>query len=237
MKMKIAIVDDQQKELARLYDFLKAELPSASYFSFSCGEDFLKTWQAGAYDLICLDMYMDGILGIDVARVVRETDPDIRLVFCTTSNEFASESYEVGANYYLHKPISESGVKKMLQMIRLEDYEISRFLRFADGQRVVLRNILYTEYYNHTIIIHCKNQEEVQTRMSQTEWETILSEFSYFYSCSKGIVVNFYEVVKPQDGIFLMSDGSQVTISRRKSKDSLEAYASFRFELMRKEMQ
>ena len=38
---------------------------------------------------------MDGILGIDVARKVHEEDMDVRLVFCTTSNEFACESYEV----------------------------------------------------------------------------------------------------------------------------------------------
>ena len=38
---------------------------------------------------------MDGILGIDVARKVHEEDMDVRLVFFTTSNEFACESYEV----------------------------------------------------------------------------------------------------------------------------------------------
>ena len=35
------------------------------------------------------------------------------------------------------------------------------------------------------------------------------------------------------DGLFLMSDGSQVPISRRKAKDVAERYASFRFQLMR----
>ncbi len=232
--MKIALVDDQVDELERLHRILQQELSSAKYFTFSSGEEFLKTWNEGAYDLVCLDVFMEGMLGIDVARKVRDTDMDVRIVFCTTSNEFASESYEVGANYYLHKPISVESVSRMLKMIRLDHYETNRFIRLADGQRVVLRNIIYTEYYNHSIIIHCKNNQDIQTRMSQTDWETLLSEYSYFYSSSKGIVVNFHEIAKQENGMFLMNDGSQVPISRRKTKDSLEAFAQFRFEQIRK---
>lgn len=233
--MKIALVDDQVDELERIFTILHKELPTAKYFTFTSGEDFFKTWNEGAYDLVILDVFMKGMLGIDVARKVRDTDMDVRIVFCTTSNEFASESYEVGANYYLHKPVSEKSVSKMLKMIRLDHYEVNRFIRLADGQRVVLRNVIYSEYYNHTIIVHCKNGVDIQTRMSQTDWETILSEHSYFYSCSKGIVVNFHEITKSETSMFLMSDGTQVPISRRKAKDALEAFASFRFDMMRKE--
>ena len=185
------------------------------------------------YDLIIVDVFMPGTIGIDVARKIREVDMDVRLVFCTTSNEFASESYEVAANYYLHKPVSIDSIQRMLKMIRLDQYEHNRFLRLADGQRVILRNIIYTEYHNHTILIHCKNGENIQTRMSQMDWAALLSEHTYLYSTSKGIVANFYEVSKLEDGLFLMSDGSQVPISRRKAKEVSERYATFRFQLMR----
>ena len=231
--MKIALIDDQPDMLERLYSILKEELPSANYFTFSSGEDFLQTWSEGAYNLIVLDMFMPGLLGIDVARAIRDTDLDVRLVFCTTSNEFASESYEVAANYYLQKPISNESIKRMLKMARLDHYENNRFVRLPDGQRVVLRNIIYTEYYNHSILIHCKNNETIQTRMSQTDWETLLQEHDYLCSTSKGIVANFYEVAKIEDGVFWMNDGSQVPISRRKLKEITEKYTSFRFQLMR----
>ena len=231
--MKIALVDDQPEELKRLYAALKKELPGAKYFTFSSGETFLDTWHEGAYDLVILDMFMDKILGIEVARIIRETDLDIRLVFCTTSNEFASESYEVGANYYLHKPISETSIQRMLKMIRLGEYESNRFIRLPDGQRLVLHSVVYSEYYNHSIIIHCKNGTTLQTRMSQKDWEALLSEYDYFYSCSKGILVNFHHIEKQENGTFLMSDGAKVPISRRKTKEALESFATFRFQQMR----
>lgn len=232
--MRVALVDDTQEERQILSAILDEELPQADVFTFTDGESFLKDWENNTYDLILLDIYMDEMLGVDVARKVRETDLDVRIVFCTTSNEFASESYEVGANYYLQKPVSINSFQRMLKMIRLDDYELNRFITLPDGQKIVLRNITYTEYYNHSIIIHSKKRADLQTRMSQTEWESLLSEYNFFYSCSKGLVVNFYEVEKVEDNLFLLKNGAQVPISRRKAKDALESYAHFRFEGMRK---
>ena len=232
--MRVALVDDTQEERQILSVILDEELPQADVFTFTDGESFLKDWENNTYDLILLDIYMDEMLGVDVARKVRETDLDVRIVFCTISNEFASESYEVGANYYLQKPVSINSFQRMLKMIRLDDYELNRFITLPDGQKIVLRNITYTEYYNHSIIIHSKKRADLQTRMSQTEWESLLSEYNFFYSCSKGLVVNFYEVEKVEDNLFLLKNGAQVPISRRKAKDALESYAHFRFEGMRK---
>lgn len=232
--MRIALIDDTPMELEILTDIVKAELPHADVYTFPSGELFLEAWKDNSYDLILLDIYMTEMLGVDVARKVRETDLDVRLVFCTTSNEFASESYEVGANYYLQKPVSTTSFQRMLKMIRLDAYEENRFITLPDGQRIVLRNITYTEYHNHSIIIHSKKRADLQTRMSQTEWESLLAEHHFLCSCSKGILVNFYEVDKQEDGMFVLKDGSFVPISRRKTKEILEAFAHFRFEQMRK---
>ena len=232
--MRVALVDDTPEELQILSGILDKELPQAEVSMFSSGESFLKEWENNTYDLILLDIYMEEMLGVDVARKIRETDFDVRIVFCTTSNEFASESYEVGANYYLQKPVSATSFQRMLKMIRLDDYEMNRFITLPDSQKIVLRNITYTEYYNHTIIIHSKKRADLQTRMSQMEWEALLSEYKFLYSCSKGLVVNFHEVENTEDGMFVLKNGEQVPISRRKAKDALEAYAHFRFEEMRK---
>ena len=232
--MKVALVDDTPEELQLISRIIEEELPQAELFTFANGESFLKNWENNSYDLILLDIYMGELLGVDVARKVRETDLDVRIVFCTTSNEFASESYEVGANYYLQKPVSTISFQRMLKMIRLDDYEKNRFITLPDGQKIVLRNITYTEYYNHSIIIHSKKRADLQTRMSQTDWESLLSEYQFLYPCSKGIVVNFHEVDRYEDGMFFLKNNEMVPISRRKSKDVLEAFAHFRFEEMRK---
>ncbi len=76
---------------------------------FSSGEDFLGAFTPGKYDLIFLDIYMDGITGMETAKRIRQTDHDCRIIFITISPEFAVESYNVNASFYLLKPIGKDG--------------------------------------------------------------------------------------------------------------------------------
>ena len=72
--------------------------------AFPSGEAFLASYRPGLFDLIILDIFMKEITGMDTARKIRESDQTVRIVFSTSSNDFASESYEVNACYYLKKP-------------------------------------------------------------------------------------------------------------------------------------
>ena len=71
---------------------------------------------------------MDGMNGIEAAAEVRKEDRSVRLVFVTTSNDFAAESYSLRADYYLLKPYVHEDILKALSIINLEDYERQRVL-------------------------------------------------------------------------------------------------------------
>ena len=238
--MRVAIVDDDRELLESLSSHISKALlaigdNSKKISTFQSGEDFLALFKAGDFDLIVLDIFMGGILGIDVARKVRESDSDVRLVFCTTSNEFASESYEVNAHYYLHKPFTEKNVKSMLDRLGLDSYEFAKHITLSNGQSVILRNVIYTEYFGHNVTIHCKRGEDIVARVLHSEVESLLCENSYFSCCTKGVVVNFHEVTSLNGNDFTMSNGDMVPISRRKSKEVVDAYTKFKFDQLRKE--
>ena len=171
-----------------------------------------------------------------IARVIRETDPNVCLVFASTSNEFASESYEVNACYYLHKPFLKQQVLAMLDRIGQQSHEVSRTVLLPNEKKVLLRSIIYADYASHRVTLHCKKDETITLRVPFQEIEQLLCHYSYFYSPCKGIVVNFYEVCGQPGTVFSMSDGSLIPISRRKSADVLCAYSSFCFDKIRKEM-
>lgn len=239
--MKIAHVDDCQQELDELSEIINRKLDAAGDTEhkidmFHSGEEFLSTWRTGLYDLVILDVFMAGIDGIALAHEIRKTDRDVRIVFCTSSNEFAAESYAVKAHFYLHKPYSEMQIDEMLSRLDLENYELRRAVTLPDGQRIILRNVFYTEYCNHQLVIHCKHGKDIRGRITQTDAEAIFCAYSYFLVCSKGIIVNLYEVESQSNGIFHMSNGATIPISRRKSKEVLSAFADFRFEKMRREV-
>lgn len=98
---------------------------------FSSGEEFLGAFTAGKYDLIFLDIYMDGITGMETAKRIRRADHGCRIIFITTSPEFAVESYDVSASFYLLKPIEKNGVFAALDRCGLQDAERTRAVEVA----------------------------------------------------------------------------------------------------------
>lgn len=239
--MRIAIVDDLPQEAQKLRQILTQEFHNTHtdihrLEVFPSAEALFAVWQPDTFDLILLDIFMGGMTGVEAAHKIRETDDTVRLVFCTTSNEFASESYSVGASYYLHKPYDTADIRRMITRVRPRDYELTRYVLLPDGQKLILRDIIYSEYINHVITIHRKKGQSTQTRMSQGALEELLAEDSYLISCSKGLLVNLHEVTALENDMFTMSDGTRLPISRRKSKEVQKTYHDFLFRKMRKEM-
>ena len=100
--MKIAIVDDSSLDR----DFLKngleiifeeRNIENLEIQEFSSGEELLNYLRENPSDffhIIFMDIYMEDLTGVETAKAIRKTDEQVKIVFITTSNEFASESYE-----------------------------------------------------------------------------------------------------------------------------------------------
>lgn len=240
--MRIALIDDNRAQAETLLEMIRAELsgsgyPESSIDIFENGRAFLSRWQAGAYDIIILDILMDQPNGIETARQIRGTDSLVRLAFSTSSNEFASESYEVNAQYYLLKPPSKESVAAMLRRLDPESFERTQTLTLPDGRLILPRRILYTEYCNHVVTLYLKGAEPCRVRISQAGLENLLLPYKYLFSPVKGIILNFHEVLKMTGENFLLSSGQSIHITRRKYREAKEAYTRFRFEQMRKEVE
>ena len=241
--MKIALVDDEIVQLQLLQNLLSTELTAKLgqtphwIDAYHSGQSFLEHWHPGKYDVVILDIFMGGITGVDVAKKIRLTDTDVKLVFCSRSNEFAAESYQVNAQYYLVKPPTHGSISNMLQRLNLELIQLEQTVTLPDGNNVLLRNIIYTEYYNHVVTLHMKKGEPYRLRTNHTTMEELLTPCGFILSPSKGILVNFHEVSRCTEDSFIMSDGSPVPISRRKAKEIQAAYTKFHFRKMQSEVE
>ena len=76
--MRLAFVDDDYGEIKKLITMIDKELQGTVYSSctkqlFSTGETFLSVWKPGMYDIVFLDIFMDQLTGVDVARQIRKT--------------------------------------------------------------------------------------------------------------------------------------------------------------------
>ncbi len=238
--MKIALVDDEPLCREELQTALHSALATLGIAvnkidAFASANEFFEVWRAGDYDIIFLDIYMDAENGIELARKIRETDNDTLLAFCTSSNEFAAETYEVKAGYYLNKPVSEEKLTAMFHRINLLNIERNRMVKLPDGYRCLLRHILYTEYVNHTIVFHLKGSDPHIVYMSHADLEPLLLQYKNFKQVNKGCIVNFAMVKRIDGSVFTMQNGENVPISRRRLKEIGEAYTEYRFEKMSEE--
>lgn len=239
--MNFAIVDDEDIQLQRIKSLISDEIsvqqPNAVHRIdlFHSGQIFLEHWVPGAYDVIIMDIFMGGINGVDTAKKIRETDDEVRLVFCSRSNEFAAESYQVNAQYYLVKPATQGSIANMLARLNLDRIEKAKVVTLPDGHSLIARNILYTEYFNHVVSLYLEGGNIYRLRTSHSQIEELLIPLGYFCSPNKGIIVNLHEITNANDNCFTMTDGHVLPISRRKSKEIQATYIKFCFDKMRKD--
>lgn len=236
--MRAAIVDDRTDDRTILFRELDSVLRERGYSvdtidQFSSGEEFLASFTPGKYDLIFFDIYMGGINGIQAASEVRKTDKSVRLIFVTTSNDFAAESYSLRADYYLLKPFVHDDIVKALTIIDLADYEQQRVVTLPDNSTCLLHDIIFTEYYNHNIIVNLKGGRRKKFRASQTRMEEILCANDAFVTCTKGIIVNLEYVRRIEDGMISLGEKLQLPVSRRRMAEIRKAHAEFLFHQVR----
>ena len=110
--IRIAICDDLYNERNMIQSLLTSIQNEEQKLEFNItqyeeGEALLMDMEENLseFDLVILDIYMDGINGMETARKIRENDINIPIVFLTASPDFALESYDVNAFGYLLKPV------------------------------------------------------------------------------------------------------------------------------------
>lgn len=85
MDLRIAITDDLNSEREKLSSaiiapFSKVGLNVGNIDEYTSGEELLRQFSAGRYDLIFLDIYMGGMSGVETAKRIRASGRWIRML-------------------------------------------------------------------------------------------------------------------------------------------------------------
>ena len=171
--MNIAIVDDVAADRLRLERTLREynsiHSLDMAFCHFANGETLLKDYQPFRYAVIFIDIFMDGISGIETAEAIRKVDDDAVLVFLTTSEAHRPEAFSLFATAYLAKPYSDEQVYRTLDHIfRFRTDAESRFLFSFDRKDYSLRcaDIVSLEKDSNYLIVVDRNGRTYRTRMT-----------------------------------------------------------------------
>ena len=103
-------------------------------------------------------------------------------------------------------------------------------------QRILLDDFLYAETQNHRLIIHTL-KGDVATRLSFSDLMALLPKGGRFYMSGRSLLLNFSQVISvEEDGSVRLKNGSCLFCSRRKKKETKEAFMEYLFTCMRKGM-
>lgn len=214
--MEFAVCDDTAVDRSALSAMVRRycgqrEIP-ANISQFSCAEALLGEFAPGKYHVVFLDIYMPGLTGVEAARQLRRRDAGCMLVFTTTSEEHALESYSVYAAGYLWKPYSQGQLDETLDWCvqnlapRLQVYE---FISERERCQVPLREILFIEIYGRDAVLHTAKRSYTFHR-SLSEIEQELPE--EFLRCHRSYLVNMRHIARAEAADFLLKNGSRVPI-------------------------
>ncbi len=226
--MRVAIVDDESRERDTLRQYLsqyEAECAAGlEAVVFSSGDELLSGY-CRVYDILLLDIEMQGTNGMDTARKIRQQDADVVILFITNIAQYAISGYEVAATDYILKPISYYDFKmKFRRAVELaQQRSRCRFLlEFADGMRQVpVMEIAYVESYGHYLIYHV-GKEEIRARENISDCERKLKEYG-FCRIHKSYLVNLEHIVEIRAGSLLL-ENAELPVSRSYRENLVSAY-------------
>jgi two-component system, LytTR family, response regulator LytT len=232
--MRIAIVDDLETERALLKTRLERQLnlrgAEAEILEFDSGESFLEAEKEQRFTAAFLDIYMEGLSGMDAARELRKTDADCLLVFTTTSTDHALEGFQVRALHYLVKPFSEEELSGLLaeMLAKLPRLEPVLTVKVSGSDvRLRYRDIVSAEHFAHMINIRTTAGKTLATRQSFKAFTEPLKKDPRFFVCSRGVIVNLEHAADFQDAAFCMTDGSRVYVNQELLKPARQAFMEF----------
>lgn len=199
--------------------------------TYTSGEAFLENWPSKSYDLVFLDILMEGISGIEVARKIRETDSECLLIFISSSKEYALQSFEVRAFDYLLKPLSEEQFQKTMDLCQNELAKHIRYIEVKESRTLVkipLNEIIYTDYYNHYIQIHTAARL-IRSYQQFDVFSPLLLCYPQFLCCYRNCIVNMDHVDSVDKHDFVMENGERVPITRGNRNSIYQQYADYQF--------
>ena len=230
---RIAICDDDslqvsnlENQISRYFDELNIQYEIDGYYK---GDRLVKSMreQMDNYQLIFLDIEMEIINGIETAKLLRNLDKNFILIYVTSYEQYALESFEVSPFRYLIKPVSLEKLKVVLSDVLVELTAKQKFLFYQVGMehfQVILDNIvcLYSEF-GRKIHLELVDDSSVSFYGKISIIEEELPQ-THFVRVNSGTIINLDYVASFNRNDVTMVNGDCITVSRSRKKAVVAAY-------------
>lgn len=239
---RIAVVDDLERDRAwlaeKLADYMARERLEYELTAFASGEAFSAALEQGQrFNLVFMDIYMDGITGIEAAQTLRARDMDCKLVFLTTSEDFMRQGFSLNSAHYLIKPVKDEDFAQAMANCRLgRALQVPTLAVTVEGRtlEVDTRQIRYLEVQQRSVVLHT-TRGDLPLGRSFSAAAAPLERDRRFLLCFKGVLVNMDHIAAQTGDELRLDDGSILPIAPRRRREIRDVHI-FREKLANKKI-
>lgn len=215
--MRIAICEDNAKDAALLKRLVEDALRDGQYEGevdpYDSAEALLAAYGERRYAIVFLDIYLDGVDGMEAARRIRAQNEECAIIFVTVSESHAVEAYAVRAAHYLPKPVTRQKVDAALERCRIQLESMARYIEVISNRvtvRVALRDVLYIDAYSKTCVIHT-DTGTIRTYVAFDAMQAMVSG-APFVRCHRSYIVNMRRIKRLSEKEILMQNDVTIPI-------------------------
>lgn len=233
--IKIGLCDDNNLYLNQLQQTLslisKNKNIPIDILSFHSGEELINFTKKknNHFDIVFLEVLMDGIDGISTAKCLKLISPDTYTIFVTTSKEHALESYDVGAFHYILKPINfnklETAFLNLVNRVIINKKNIIYIKNNQDIYSLNLNNIIYFESSLRKLTAYSlSNETSFYEKLSNLE-SKLTSK--HFVRCHRSYLVNLDYIDSIVSSDIITTTGHNVPISKKYLKSVRDIFLEY----------
>jgi DNA-binding LytR/AlgR family response regulator len=238
--MRIAICDDNIIELANLEKTVFNLVESNLDFQGTTIKVFHSATDLLAYegiktdfDLFILDIIMPDMNGIELAEEIRKKNSDCKIIFLTTSPEYAIDSYGVNAYYYLIKPFDKDKLlpvlTKALSEVGIKNEQSIVIKDRGKLTRINLDRIEYIESRKHLVDFFLLGGVKAICSGPLNRFTDILAGDQRFIQCHNSFIVNMDFIATLVGKQFIMLNKTVIPVSRKVYPEVKTAYLDYFF--------
>lgn len=236
--MKVVIIDDEQSCRQALAELLNKSFPDIRIAGEAASLEEARDLISKAHpDLLFLDIQLPDGSGFELLEDIASFE--FHVIFVTAYDQYAIQAIRHSAIDYLMKPVDPSeliaAVKKSKQMslnIEMLTRQVKVLLKNKDDfHRIALPTLDGLRFINLDNVLYCKsdsnytwfflsNGEKILVTRTLKEYDETLSE-NYFVRIHQSYLINIRFVdryVKGKAGYVIMSDGTEINVSRRRKE-------------------
>lgn len=239
--IKAIIIDDEEEGRTTLKNilnhFCKNVEVIAEAESVKTGLAVLQDYQC---DVLFLDIQLQDGTGFDILE--RTERPDFKTIFVTAYDQYAIKAFKFSAFDYLLKPIDPEQLISTIEKIEAESQQDRHFdevkmllqnkqkikniaLPSFDGIRFIrIAQIIRCQSESNYTRFYLESGENILVTNTLKDYDEMLSEMN-FCRVHQSHLINLDHVeryLKGDGGAVIMSDGSEVEVSRRKKDEFMK---------------